>query len=57
MKTTANTSPEFETFDSAMRTILTVSKTELQVREKEWKQKKDRKKRATVRVKQKARPS
>jgi hypothetical protein len=47
MKTTANTSPEFEKFDSAMRTILTVSKTELQAREKEWKRKKGRKKRAS----------
>lgn len=38
--------PEFEKFDTAMRTILTVSKTELQKREKEWKRKKARKKRA-----------
>jgi hypothetical protein len=37
---------EFEKFDSAMRTILTVSKTELQKREKDWKRKKARKKRA-----------
>jgi hypothetical protein len=37
---------EFEKFDTAMRAILTVSKTELQKREKQWKRKKDRKKRA-----------
>ena len=38
--------PEFEKFDTAMRTILTVSKTELQKREKEWKRKKEKKKAA-----------
>jgi hypothetical protein len=37
---------EFDRFDGAMRTILTVSKTELQKREREWKRKKARKKRA-----------
>ena len=40
------TNPEFEKFDTALRQILTVSKTELQKREKEWKRKKARKKRA-----------
>ncbi len=38
--------PEFEVFDTAIRKILTVSKTELQKREKDWKRKKARKKRA-----------
>ena len=38
--------PEFSKFDAAMRTMLTVSKTELQKREKEWKRKKAKKKRA-----------
>jgi hypothetical protein len=37
---------EFGKFDAAMRAILTVSKTELQKREKQWKRKKARKKRA-----------
>ena len=37
---------DFETFDSAMRTILSVSKAELQKREKEWKRNKAKKKRA-----------
>jgi hypothetical protein len=46
MKKTAETLSEFQKFDTAMRTILTVSKRELQKREKEWKRKKDRKKRA-----------
>lgn len=36
--------PEFEKFDGAMRTLLSVSKTELQKREKEWKRKKAKKK-------------
>jgi hypothetical protein len=36
--------PEFDKFDTAMRAILSVSKTELQKREKQWKRKKDRKK-------------
>jgi U3 small nucleolar ribonucleoprotein component len=40
------TNPEFEKFDTTMRKILTVSKTELQRREKEWKRKKAKKKRA-----------
>jgi hypothetical protein len=39
-------SSEFGKFDMAMRTILTVSKTELKKREKEWKRKKTKKKRA-----------
>jgi hypothetical protein len=37
---------EFGTFDTAMRKILTVPKTELQKREKEWKREKVKKKRA-----------
>jgi hypothetical protein len=37
---------EYRKFDAAMRTILSVSKTELQKREKEWKRKKAKKKRA-----------
>jgi hypothetical protein len=37
---------EGQKFDIALRAILLVSKTELQQREKEWKRKKDRKKRA-----------
>lgn len=40
------TPSEFGKFDTAMRAILTVSKTELQKREKEWKRKKTKKKRA-----------
>ncbi len=43
MKSTNN---EFEQFDTAIRSILTVSKTELQKREREWKRNKDKKKRA-----------
>lgn len=46
MKTNGETPSEFQKFDSAMREILSVSKTELQKREKEWKRKKERKKRA-----------
>jgi hypothetical protein len=38
--------PGFEKFDTAIRQILTVSKAELQKREKEWKRKKAKKKRA-----------
>jgi len=37
---------EFGKFDTAMRVILTVSKTELERREKEWKRKKAKKKQA-----------
>jgi hypothetical protein len=44
--TTKQEPTEFQQFDAAMRTILTVSKTELQKREKDWKRKKARKKRA-----------
>lgn len=43
--------PEFKNFDSAMRTILTVSKTELQKREEKWKKQRAKKKRAKNRVK------
>lgn len=43
--------PQFSKFDTAVRAILTVSKTELQKREKEWKRKKDRKKRSIGRAK------
>jgi hypothetical protein len=44
---------EFQKFDTAMRAILSVSKTELQKREKEWKRKraKLKKKLANGRVK------
>jgi hypothetical protein len=42
----AKENPEFNKFDTAMRHILTVSKTELQKREKAWKRKQARKKRA-----------
>ena len=37
---------EFEKFDAALREVLSVSREELQRREKEWKQKRARKKRA-----------
>jgi len=37
---------EFEKFDSVMRKVLSVSHDELQRREKEWKRKRARKKRA-----------
>jgi len=37
---------EFKKFDDTMRKILSVSHTELQKREKEWKRKRARKKRA-----------
>ena len=46
MKTENETSSEYQNFDTAMRAILSVSKTELQKREKQWKRKKARKKRA-----------
>jgi hypothetical protein len=38
--------PEFEKFDKAVRDILSVPHDELQRREKEWKRKKAKKKRA-----------
>jgi len=41
-----NRESEFGKFDTAMRAILTVSKTELQKRETQWKRKKARKKQA-----------
>ena len=41
---------EFRTFDSAMRTILTVSKAELQKREREWKRNKLKKKQDRARM-------
>jgi hypothetical protein len=44
MKTGPKT--EFETFDTTVRKILTVSKVELQKREKDWKRKQVKKKRA-----------
>lgn len=37
---------EFQKFDAVMRTVLSVSHDELQRREKEWKRKQARKKRA-----------
>jgi len=43
---TTKGNPELEKFDTVMRTILTVSKTELQKREKEWKRRRAKKKRA-----------
>lgn len=42
----SETNGEFQKFDTAIRAMLTVSKAELQKREKQWKRKKDRKKRA-----------
>jgi U3 small nucleolar ribonucleoprotein component len=42
----SETKPEFEKFDAAVRKILTVSHEELQRRDKEWKRKRARKKRA-----------
>jgi hypothetical protein len=39
--------PEFEKFDETMRRVLSVSHDELRRREKEWKRKRARKKRAT----------
>ena len=41
-----NNPSEFEKFDAVMRKILTVSKEELKKREKEWKRKRAKKKRA-----------
>jgi hypothetical protein len=38
--------PEFTKFDTVMRKILTVSKAELQKREKQYQRKRDKKKRA-----------
>ncbi len=38
--------PEFDKFDTVMRTILSVSREELKGREKEWKRKRAQKKRA-----------
>jgi hypothetical protein len=47
MTTGANAPSEAQKFDSVMRKILSVSKEELKKREKAWKQKRAKKKRAT----------
>jgi hypothetical protein len=38
--------PEFDKFDTVMRTILSVSREELKRREQKWKQNRERRKRA-----------
>ena len=43
---TKPTNPEFEKFDAAVTKILSVSREELQKREKEWRRRQARKKRA-----------
>jgi hypothetical protein len=47
-KTKSIPSPEFQNFDAAVGKILSVSHEELQRREKEWKDQRERKKRAKI---------